>query len=80
MTVRRHVSAPTRIVASHNHVLGHDFDNYIIIVSTRLCVNLIGENTSMLNCCWRNEVNCDYLTTVEQSPAVFLLEYLVILL
>ena len=44
----------------------------IIIVFTRLCVNLIGENTSMLNC-WRSEVKCDYFTTVQQSPAVFLL-------
>ena len=36
-------------------------NNNIIIVSTRLFVNLIGENTSMLNCCWRSEVKCDYL-------------------
>ena len=51
-------------------------NNNIIIVSIRLCVNLIGENTSMLNfqntsilnCCWRSEVKCDYLTTVQQSP------------
>ena len=42
-------------------------NNNIIIVSTRLCVNLIGDNTSMLNCCWRNEVKCDYLTTVQHS-------------
>ena len=51
-------------------------NNIIIIVSTRL----IGENTSMYNCCWRSEVKCDYLTTVKQSQAVFLLEYSVILL
>ena len=50
-------------------------NNIIIIVSTRL----IGENTSMLNCCWPSEVKCDYLTTVMQSQAVFLLEYFVIL-
>ena len=37
-------------------------NNYIINVSTRLCVNFIGENTSMLNCCWRSEVKCDYFT------------------
>ena len=53
-------------------------NNIIMIVSTRL----IGENTSMcmFNCCWRSEVNCDYLNTVKQSQAVFLLEYFVILL
>ena len=34
-------------------------NNNIIIVSTRLCVNMIEENTSMLNCCWRSEVKCD---------------------
>ena len=51
-------------------------NNIIIIVSTRL----IGENTSMYNCCWRSEVKCDYLTTVKQSQSVFLLEYFVILL
>ena len=28
---------------------------------------------------WRSEVKCDCLTTVQQSPAVFLLEYFVIL-
>ena len=52
--------------------------NNIMIVSTRL----IGGNTSMcmFNCCWRSEVKCDYLTTVKQSQAVFLLEYFVILL
>ena len=53
-------------------------NNNIIIVSTGLCVNLIGGNTSMLNCCWRNEVKCDYLFIVQQSPAVVLLEYFVI--
>ena len=53
-----------------------DNNNIIIIVSTRL----ICENTSMFNCCWRSEVKCDYLTTVKQSHAVFLLEYFVILL
>ena len=43
-------------------------NNIVMIVSTRL----IGENTSMcmFNCCWRSEVNCDYLTTVKQSQAV----------
>ena len=53
-------------------------NNIIMIVSTRL----IGENTSMcmFNCCRRSEVKCDYLTTVKQSQAVFLLEYFVILL
>ena len=51
-------------------------NNIIIIVSTRL----IGENTNMFNCCRRSEVKCDYLTTVKQSQAVFLLEYFVILL
>ena len=51
-------------------------NNITIIVSTRL----IGENTSLFNCCWRSEVKCDYLTTVKQSQAVFLLEYFVILL
>ena len=35
-------------------------NNIIMIVSTRL----IGEKTSMFNCCWRSEVKCDYLTTV----------------
>ena len=51
-------------------------NNIIMIVSTRL----IGINTSMcmFNCCWRSEVKCDYLTTVNQSQAVFLLEYFVI--
>ena len=28
----------------------------IVIVFTRLCVNFIGENTSILKYCWRNEV------------------------
>ena len=52
-------------------------NNNILIVSTRL----IDENTSMaVNCCWRSEVKYDYLTTVQQSPAVFLLEYFFILL
>ena len=51
-------------------------NSIIMIVSTRL----IGEKTSMFNCCWRSEVKCDYLTTVKQSQAVFLLEYFVILL
>ena len=51
-------------------------NNIIMIVSTRL----IGEKTSVFNCCWRSEVKCDYLTTVKQSQAVFLLEYFVILL
>ena len=55
-------------------------NNNIIIVSTRLCVNLIGENISMLNYCRRSEVKCYYLTTVQLSPAVFLLKYFEILL
>ena len=46
-----------------------DNNDIVIIESTILCVNLIGESTSMLNCCWRSEVKCDYLTTVQQSPA-----------
>ena len=36
-------------------VLSLDNDN-TIIVSTRLCVNVIGENTSMINCCWRSKM------------------------
>ena len=75
--VPRHISAPRRIiVARHEQSLVNN--NIIIIVSTRL----IGENTNMcmFNCCCRSEVKCDYLTTVKQSQAVFLLEYFVILL
>ena len=52
------------------------FNNNILIEFIRL----IGENTIMLNCSWRSEVKYEYLTTVQQSPAVFLLEYFVILL
>ena len=74
----RHISAPTRIIVADT--IMSLVNNNIVIVSTRLIVNLIGENTSMLNCCWRSEVKCYYLTTVQQSPAVFLLEYFVILL
>ena len=53
-------------------------NNIMMIVSTRL----IGENTSMcmFNFCWRSEVKYDYLTTVKQSQAVFLLEYFFIFL
>ena len=36
------------------------------------CSTVVGE--------LRSEVKCDYLTTVKQSQAVFLLEYFVILL
>ena len=50
--VPRHISAPRRIVARHEHVLGRVDTIIIIIVSTRL----IGENTSMFNCCWRSEM------------------------
>ena len=45
------------------------------IVSTRLCINMIGENTSMLNCFWRSEVKRDYLTTAGDCYEIFLLEY-----
>ena len=54
-------------------------NNYTVIVS-RLCVNFIGVNTSILKYCWRSEVKCDCLTTVQLSPAVFLLKYFVIFL
>ena len=86
MTVSRHVCAQTRLcpgtlVPQHelwpDTIMSLDNNN---IVSTRLCVNLIGKNTSMLNRCWQIEVKCDYLTTVQQSPVVFVLEYFVILL
>ena len=54
--------------------------NNIIIVSTRLimCQLDLWKQKHMLNCCWRSE--CDYLTSVQQSPAEFLLEYFVVLL
>ena len=82
MTVPRHIVPqhelwPDTIMALDNNTNHPDvsrafnilhYNNNIIIVSTRLCVNLIDENTNMLNCCWRSEVKCDYLTTVQQLP------------
>ena len=38
------------------------------MVKTQACSTVVGE------------AKCDYLTSVQQSPAVFLLEYFVILL
>ena len=75
MIVARHVCAQTRLCPDTSRIIvvpQHELlwpgtnmslvNNNIIIVSTRLCVNLIGENTSTLNCCWRSQVKCDYLT------------------
>ena len=42
-------------------------DNNNIIMSTILWVNLIGENTSMLKCCWRSEVNLFYCSAITSS-------------
>ena len=40
-------------------------NNNSIIVSARLCVNLIGENAIMLNYFRQNEVIGDYITTAQ---------------
>ena len=95
MTVLRlvcaHTWCPHVIVPTHDCAQAHSYlnANYccqtrscswaIIIVSTRLCVNLIGVNISIINYCWRNEVKCDCLTTVQLSPAVLILKYFLIL-
>ena len=55
--VPRHISAPTRIAARQYYC---PWTNNNIIVSTRLCVNLIVENTSMPDVVkdtgWRNSI------------------------
>ena len=86
MFVPKHVCAhirlyPDKLVPIHElwpHMIMSLVNNNIIIVSTRLWVNLIGQNTSMLSCCWMWNVIIQQLFSNHQH-AVFQLEYFVIL-
>ena len=50
---------PDTFVPRHIRPQHELWPGMIITMSTWLCVNLNGENTSILNYCWRNEVKCD---------------------
>ena len=54
-----------------------DNNNIINYCVHKISVNFISENTTMLSTVI-GEAKCDYLTTVQQLPAVFLVEYFVI--